>query len=297
MIEKTSSFGGFHPAVLFFYYISVLSFSMFTVNPIMLFVSTSGGICFLLILEQGKKFINDLRFYLPMFILVSLLNPLFSHNGITPLFFMNGNPVTLEAVLYGVDIALLFLAVIMWCRSYTEIMTEDKFMYLFSKTVPKTALIITMTVRYIPVLKRQMKKISDAQKGMGLYSSKSFTDKLRSGIRVFSALITWSFENSVDTARSMRARGYGLKGRTSYSLFKFTYRDFILFSVSLIFAFITLYGMATKSVYFYFYPGISEFNFNFVSVLTYISFTVLCFIPFIQEIKESLKWKFYISKI
>ena len=41
-------------------------------------------------------------FYVPLFLLVAVTNPLFSHNGVTPLFFLNGNPVTLEALLYGV---------------------------------------------------------------------------------------------------------------------------------------------------------------------------------------------------
>ena len=55
-----------------------------------------------LMLVRKKAILSDMGFYLPLFLLVAVTNPLFSHNGVTPLFFMNGNPVTLEAVVYGV---------------------------------------------------------------------------------------------------------------------------------------------------------------------------------------------------
>ncbi|MBQ7595368.1 MAG: energy-coupling factor transporter transmembrane protein EcfT [Clostridia bacterium] len=296
-LPKSDSFSAFHPAALFFYFAGLILITIFTVNPLMLGIALIGALCYCIFIEKGSSVKSDLSFYIPMFILVSVTNPLFSHNGITPLFFMNGNPVTLEAVFYGINIALLLAAVAFWCRAYSETVTEDKFLFLFSKTLPKTALVLSMAIRFIPVMKRQAKKISSAQKAMGLYSSKSYIDKLRGAVRVLSALITWSLENAVDTARSMRARGYGLKGRKSFSLFKFTARDAVIMLVSAaMFAFV-LFGLRSGAVHFAFYPSMSRLPLTPMATAVYICYGAAAFLPFTVEIKESLKWKYYVSKI
>lgn len=296
-LPESGAFAGYHPAALFLYFAGFILITIFTVNPVMLMIALLGAVSYCVFIEKGRNVKDDLLFYIPMFILVSITNPLFSHNGITPLFFMNGNPVTLEALYYGINIALILAAVVFWCRAYSETVTEDKFLFLFSKALPKTTLVLSMAIKFIPILKRQAKKVSSAQKAMGLYSSKSCVDKLRSAVRVFLSLITWSLENAVDTARSMRARGYGLKGRKSYSMFKFTLRDGVMCGVfALAFGFILL-GMKSGTVRFSFYPSVSVLPLDFKAVTVYAVYGTLSFLPFIIEVKERLRWKFYISKI
>ncbi len=68
-----------------------------------------------------------------------------------------------------------------------------------------------MAVRFIPLFRRQAERVSLSQKAMGLYAGDNYMDKARGAARVFSILLTWSLENAIDTAASMRARGYGIK--------------------------------------------------------------------------------------
>ena len=110
------AFGGYHPAVTFTYFISVLLTAMFVWNPVIQLTALLGGIMFSLMLVRKKAILSDMGFYLPLFLLVAVTNPLFSHNGVTPLFFMNGNPVTLEAVVYGVFISVMVVGVLFWCK-------------------------------------------------------------------------------------------------------------------------------------------------------------------------------------
>ena len=229
--------------------------------------------------------------------MVAVTNPLFSHNGVTPLFFLNGNPVTLEAFIYGAAIAVTVIGVMLWCKCYGAIMTSDKFLYLFGKAIPKLSLILSMALRFIPLFKRQMKRVSRAQKAMGLYSSKSYTDRIKSALRVFTAMISWSLENSIETADSMKARGYGIKGRSSFSLFRFHVNDGALLAVCAVLLCVTLAGAALSRLDFYYYPRISEIPLTPFAVFDYISFGILSFCPFIIEVKEALIWKYYVSKI
>ena len=87
------AFGSYHPAVLMVYFLSVLLVAMFAAHPILQICALVGGILFCCMLQNRREAVRDIGFYLPMFLLVAITNPLFSHNGVTPLFFLNGNPV------------------------------------------------------------------------------------------------------------------------------------------------------------------------------------------------------------
>ena len=295
--NKLKSFATIHPAVLMVYFLSEIVISMFSTNPIILGVGLVGGLLFFLMIQDVRVFLKDLTFYIPMFLLITIINPLFSHNGVTPLFFMNGNPVTMEAIIYGMDIALMLMAVIYWCKCYSLIMTTDKFLYLFGKAIPKLSLVLSMALRFIPLFKEKLHEIKNVQSSIGLYDRKGFVNKITSELKVFSTLITWSLENSVETASSMKARGYGLKGRTHFSMYKFRSRDLIYLLAIVIFFGIVIVGMAMRVTDFSFYPEISNFNFGISQIIVYISFALLSFIPFVSEVWEVIVWKYSVSKI
>src|SRR5690625_1803817 len=121
------SFASFHPIVLFLYYLSVICVSMFMIHPIIVLLSLIGSLLFFSFLTPMKTFLKDVGFYMLVLLLIAITNPLFVHKGETILFFLNDNPVTLEAIVYGVFIAMLIVAVIFWSKSYSQLMTSDKF--------------------------------------------------------------------------------------------------------------------------------------------------------------------------
>ena len=297
MNEKELAFSRFHPVPLFCYFISLMLFTMFTQNPIMLLTALLGGICFNAATNTLKRSVSDLKFYAPMFLIIALTNPLFSHNGATPLFFMNDNPVTLEAILCGVNIAVMLTAVMLLCQSFTKVMESDKLLSLLGGLSPKLCTVLSMALRFIPLFKRKWGEIHDAQASMGYFRRESLTDKLVANARVFSALVTWALENSVDTASSMSARGYGLKGKKSFSLFRFTKKDAVLLLAVGLLSAVTLIGVILGKTYFSFYPVITYISADGVAIASYAAFSVLSFLPFIIEVKEALHWKYLRSKI
>ena len=103
---------------------------------------------------------------------MALVNPLFSHNGKTPLFFMNGNAVTLEAVAYGAAMGVMVAGVLLWCKCYSILMTSDKFVYLVGRAMPKLAVVLSSALRYVPALKRQAGKVQRTQRAMGWYTGR-----------------------------------------------------------------------------------------------------------------------------
>ena len=249
-----NAFSSYHPAVLLLYFAAVLLVAMFTQNPVLLCLALLGGVSFCTLLERPRDFLHNIAFYFPLFLMIAVTNPLFSHNGVTPLF---GNPVTLEAILYGLDIAVMLVAVMYWFKCYNHIMTSEKILFLFGRMIPKLSLLLSTALRFVPLFKAQIKKIHQAQKAMGLYTGSSYVDKLRSAVRVFSAMLTWSLENAIDTGDSMKARGYGLKGRSHFTLFRFTARDGLLLGGALLLMVLVLLGLMLKEIAFSFYPRLT----------------------------------------
>ena len=67
---------------------------------------------------------------MPLFFLMAIVNPLISHNGQLVVLYVNGNAITIEAILYGVAMSTMIVAIILWFSCYNEVMTSDKFIYL-----------------------------------------------------------------------------------------------------------------------------------------------------------------------
>lgn len=289
------TFMSLHPTVTAIYFLSVTVFTMFSVNPAVIALSLVGALLF--ILSCDKLSPGDIAFYLGLALLVSVTNPLFSHSGVTPLFFLNGNPVTLEAVLYGVDIALMLVSVICWFRAVNRVFTSDKLLYLAGKLSPKISLLISSALRFIPLIKGRADTVRRAQMSMGLYSSAAWTDKLKATFRLYSALITWSLENAVDTGSSMKARGYGLGKRSHYMLYKFTFTDVVVLAVILLCDVVLAVMMLMGVLDFSFYPSIVYPPVTIHTVLAVAAMLSLFMLPFVLNVKESLLWKYYRSKI
>lgn len=291
------AFSKLHPITLFTYFAVILLFSMLIRNPVTVSLSLFGGAAFCCCLTNRDEKISDIKFYIPLAFLIALTNPLFSHNGKTPLFFLNGNPITLEAVYCGIFIALMIISVLFWSKAYSKTVTSEKFLYLFGRVIPETALILSVALRYVPMMRAQAKKIRDAQKTLGLYSKGSFTDNILSSVKVFSALIGWSLENAVETGKNMKARGWGYKKRTSFSVFKLRPADFVIMYISGVFSGVTLVGVFTGVFNFSFYPEITPLDFSFSSVFVYACFALLAFLPFFIESEENIRWNCLRSRV
>ena len=73
-----------HPALSFTYYIAMILLTCFVRNPVVTLSALVGGLCHWAFFTTAKEKREDLGFYLPLAALVTLANPVFSHNGKTP---------------------------------------------------------------------------------------------------------------------------------------------------------------------------------------------------------------------
>lgn len=282
-----------HPLAQAVYFLSLLLCAMFCSNPVMQIISLAGGALFFLTVSRSVKVHLCM---LGLFTVMALLNPLFSHRGATVLFVMNDSPVTLEAFFYGIFSACAAVSVLYWFMCFSRIMTTDRLLYVFGFLSPKLALVLSMALRYVPLLTGFAKKINASQKALGLYREANAIDSIRGGTRVFSALATWALENGIITADSMAGRGYGVGKRSFFSNYRFRAADLAVTAVSLALGAAVFWGICAGKVSFAFYPTISPPDIS-SAALFYVLFAVLSFLPFFLEVGESIKWNCLKSKI
>ncbi len=286
----------FHPVVIIIFFVCSIVYTMYTNNPLVIALSLFCSLLFYLVLEKNKLFLKHLLFVLLIFTIITVTNPIFVSRGETILFTIGKKNITKESLVYGAVMSMMLAAVITWFKCYNKIMTSDKFIYLFGKMLPNVSTTISMGISFVPRFIEKGKAINLAQKNLGLYKKK-LLDRIKLNLRVFSSLITWALENSLDTADSMNARGYGSKERTNFSIFKYKINDFLVTIIMVLLMIFIIVGSIFKYLDYQYYPNLTSLNFSFMNILLYLAFSLLMLIPTIIEVKEDLKWNFFKSKI
>ena len=294
-----SAFTKFHPVVNFIFFIFAIAMTVVVFHPAALAVSLVMSIITAVKFAGKKALKYFFAFPFVIMIISVILNPLFVHKGLTVMFYLGEGPVTVEALVYGACTAMMIGAVIMWSYCYSQIMTSDRFMAVFGKAAPSTSLVFSMILRFLPRAKSHAGKIAAAQDLLcagGENAPENRKSKVKKGMRVMSVVTTWALENSIDTADSMRARGYGLAGRTMYRKYAFRGADI---AAAVIMTAIAVWMFAEKAAggwMFYAYPQIMTGSRAEAAVLS-IAMALFYAVPFIIETWEDIRWNRSVSKI
>ena len=297
MISR-DTFSACHPIVNFLYFGLVLFFSMFFMHPVSLCISLTAALIYAISLNGRGAVRLSLRFLLPMMVMAAITNPVFNHAGITILTYLpSGNPLTLESILYGIAAAVMLAAVVLWFSCYSAVMTSDKFVYLFGRILPALSLILSMTLRFIPKFKAQFGVVAQAQACVGRdISSGSLLGRLRNAVTILSILVTWSLENAIETADSMKSRGYGLPGRTAFSIYRLDDRDRMVLLWLGFCGFYILCGWAAHGLDWQYYPMLRGVEVHAFSISLQLVYLALCLTPVFLNRLEDRKWKHLRSK-
>ena len=292
-MRNRDTFSSYHPIINFLYFVLVLVFTMFFMHPISLLISLGSSLTYAIYLNGRKAVRFSLIYMLPMMLLAAVTNPVFNHAGVTILLYLpTGNPLTLESMIYGVASAFMLAAVITWFSCYSAVMTSDKFVYLFGRMVPALSLILSMTLRFVPKFKAQFQVVSQAQACVGRdMDNGSFVQRIRHAVTIISIMVTWSLENAIETADSMKSRGYGLKGRTAFSIYRFDDRDKTVLLWLLLCGFYILCGWAAGGLTWQYYPMVKGVLGGVFPISFQLAYLALCLTPVLLNRLEDQKWK------
>ena len=293
-----SVFSTYHPIINFGFFVAVIGTGIFLQHPVFVGAGVIAAFSYGVMLGGKGTVKFTVLFALPMVLVLTIVNPLVNHRGSTVIFYTQHSQITLEAVIYGLISGLVLASVLLWFSCYNKVMTSDKFVYLFGKIMPAISLIFSMVMRFVPNFKAQLQKISDAQKCIGRDVSNGTTkEKARHGMKILNIMFTWALENAIDSADSMRSRGYGLKDRSAFSIYRFDRRDTAALIFLIAMTVIVIIGAAAGSCSVEFYPEIVMAEFNIRTLIVYTAYILLCFFPVAVEVKEVAVWKLSQSRI
>ena len=108
---------------------------------------------------------------------------------------------------------------------------------------------------------------------------------------VFSILVTWSLENAIETADSMKSRGYGLPGRTAFSIYRLDSRDRSMLGWLVFCGVYLLSGWAVGGMDFRFYPTLRASQWSPWTVSFLLVYLALCLTPCILDRRERALWQ------
>lgn len=285
---SNDAFSKCHPAVNFLYFMGAIGCGVVIQHPVYLIAGILWGAAYYLLLT-GKKGWKTILGLMPLFLFLTVINPLFNTQGERILFYVFGRPYTLEALLYGAAIAAMFVTMMLWFGCYNKVLTSDKFTSLFGNLIPSISLVLVMVFRMVPNFIRKAQQITGARrsigKGAGAYAATK--DKLTEGMTVLGTLTSWALEGSVVTGDSMRARGYGSAKRSSFIIYRMTVTDWTLLAAmaALIALVITAACFGQLSALFTPELSIAPVSWGLIPYSAYL------LIPTVLHIKEAIQWR------
>ncbi len=259
MLEKA------HPLTCFLYLLGVMGVTIFTRHPLLIALSLMGAAVLLIMSGKGRTVLWSI----PMIVICAVTNPLFSHNGDTALFFIGDAAYTLEAMIYGGIFGGMLAAVCGWSIASVRFVTSDKYIWLFGRVLPVSGLVLSCSMRMIPLFVRRV----------GSFAAADGSDTLGGSLSAFSASLGYSAEQAMTSADSMKARGYGSAKRTSYSLYRFGRRELAQLISVMLTAGAAVILLIMGGGGFDCYPRISELSADLSDIVLYAAFGVLCLLP------------------
>ena len=291
-------FSRFNPLVNLLYFIFTIGIAMFVMHPLFICVSLIAGISYSIYLNGFKAVKFNFLILLPMVILGMIINAAFNHEGVTILgYFPGGNPLTLESLEFSLAAGGMMMSVICLFTCMTSVLLSDKLMYLFGRLAPILALIFSIALRFSPLFADRFKKTLSANMNVSKAKKSSFTSKFKNAAITVSMMISWALKNAVDTADSMKGRGFGTTARSSYAKYKIDTRD-ICAIVCLTALFVSVCLLIFRGACeVYYFPLFYINSINTVESASILMYSLLCFAPIIINFTAGILWKYFRSKI
>lgn len=279
-----------HPAIFIVYFLILIIFAFLFNNPY--YVITYGILILTLIALQGSisEIKSTTKVFLPVILFITLLNTIFTHVGDTHIYIFGSYYVTLEALVYGVIMAVTFFLVTLTFIAYNTYVSYQDMLYVFSKKYPNLSMIIIMSLRFVPLIQKRSNELLELSKLKNRNEDLKFTEKTSELIQNLGLVVSWSLEEAMQSASSMKSRGYNITKRTSYLRYDFNKIDVLLTVLILVTATISVYGLYNGVGSIMIYP---KFTFTFSQTpfnIYYFAYVVLLLPFIIIEIWERILW-------
>lgn len=285
-------FDSYHPVINLIYFVIAIVCAVSFQHPVYLGISYLAAFVYSIKLNGVRSAVFNVCL-IPLIAVYAGYYSYYNHFGITNLKVnFIGNQITLEAIVTGVVRGVTIATVIMIFSCIFAVVSSDKIIYLFGRISPKLSLFLSILLRFIPRVKQRAIRIETSRKGIGKGCMQG--NPLQRMFHMFgfiSILITWTLEDFVESASSMKCRGYSLKGRTAFSIYRFDNRDrgFVI-AIFWCMTFVVIAAVFNQTTIIY-SPEIIWNRVTPVSFLFYAAYAAVLLLPLILQIAGERKFR------
>jgi energy-coupling factor transport system permease protein len=172
----------------------------------------------------GRELRRAALFAIPLGITVTLINALVTREGLTVIWRLGQLPVlghtdvTLEATAYGGILGMRAAALVLCAALYTAAIDPDEVLKLFRRVSFRSALTAALATRMVPVLARDARRLSDAQRCR--------PGRPPTRVQLMRVATTGMLDRALDVAAALEVRGYGAARRPGRSRRPYSRHDF-----------------------------------------------------------------------
>lgn len=279
---------GLHSGVQAAFYLAVCVLTMSAFHPVLVAISFFAGVACSMLQRGVRNTLSSFAWQLPLVLLICVANPLFSASGSTELLRVGVVVVYSESLAYGACMGLLFVSTLLWLGCAFRVLTFDKIMALTGNAAPTVTLMLSMTGRLVPELVRRGKLVSDVQEACTAAHAEAGRKNRLKRTRLMSVLVGWSLEDSLETADTMRARGWSrYRKRSVYRRRAFRRRDAMALFFVVALAVLDVVVAVQMVSSFSFYPTMAPLVFD----LRYVLYALLFALPSLVMLWRAWEWK------
>ena len=222
--HRPTVFDTLHAAVPALLFAGTALLTMLAVQPVYVALSLAGALAFSLRARGARATAHGLVWQLPLLALICLLNPLFSASGSTLVCKLGSRSVYLESLAYGAAMGALLVAVVLWFEGAACVLTQDRLLALSPRRARSLPLVVSLAAQLVPQMLDRARTVRATLAACTAAGRRGgLRDEL---VRTSTVLLTWSLEDSVERADSLRARGWESgRPRTSYRPERLRRRD------------------------------------------------------------------------
>lgn len=262
-VDKKTPIHNLHPACKIIWVLSLILGCFIINDPIILSILFLSTIPFVIFGKVLKEWMSFIKIAIIISLILLIINIFASQHGSNVLFDFNFIPVfgslkiTFEAVLFGISMCLRLITTISAFAILNFTLNPDDLLQsiLFLKIPYKTVLTVSITIRFIPCLMKDLDQMQESLKTRGYsFNNGGFLNKIKSRAILIPPLLSNSLERSIQSAESMESRGFGMKSKkTFYKNIRTTKTDYFFIMLSLLLAsfFIVLFYYGYGYIDFY----------------------------------------------
>jgi hypothetical protein len=234
MNPARTSFSRLHPLATIVLFGCEVVLAAFSFQPLCALIAFVGAELCIVQLFDTKHAVRQLVWYVPIIILMAIINPFFSASGSTVLYSFGHTQLYAESFVYGATSGLVLVSTLSWLECLFVVVSPLELLQRSSVRFPGLQLVLSLSVQLMPELlsdlttARQIQSANTAARRCDSAAWAHRQSHVPSQSRLLSArkaivqtastinaVCMSALEKSISTFQSIVSRGWGMTGRRS----------------------------------------------------------------------------------